>query len=65
MDIEPPVPLPSKSVENQRLCEKAGAANDAANPMMKRYAAPKPLSNDVLRMEWNIERDCSGWCNRP
>jgi len=29
MDIEPLVPLPSKSVGNKRLCEKARAANDA------------------------------------
>ena len=51
---------PSKSVENERLCKKAGAASDAANPMMKRYTAPEPLSNDLLRIEWKIERGCSG-----
>jgi hypothetical protein len=30
------------------------------NPMMKRDTVPQPLSNDLLCMEWRIERGCSG-----
>ena len=64
MDIEPLVPLPSKSVGNKRLCEKARAANDAGlrsggGPNDNSKAKQRDTSNAVKRGTFLTRLDTS------